>query len=202
MPRLGLVRGSGASQSTGPAFEVLMGDSHRDWPSSMLLGFPLQPRFVVDPSERQAARWNTARPTDGPKSSRSNTPGSFRQAVRGQPSFELDQTDEESSRTELEHELGVSFRRGFSISYFGHVSGGRPCVERSIVGYDALKSGVTEDWLPATREDCVRLPRMRIGTDNVPIIGQTCALHEPEAHLPGRCHQIPQGYDPSHPCLG
>lgn len=81
---------------------------------------------------------------------------------------------------EIEHELRIWLAMpGFSISYHTHtLRQGRSLVERNIGGYDQYRNEVAENWLSATREDCIKLARLRPGLGDVPVICQARALQD------------------------
>lgn len=52
---------------------------------------------------------------------------------------------------------------GFPFSYHAHVFGmDRSYVARFVRGYDQRQREVGDNWLSATRDDCIRLCRMRL----------------------------------------
>jgi hypothetical protein len=81
---------------------------------------------------------------------------------------------------EIEHELRVWLAMpGFSISYHCHtLRRGRTTIIPNLGGFEELEQEVAENWLSATRDDCVKLSRMRPGTGNVPLISQLRAVQD------------------------
>lgn len=80
---------------------------------------------------------------------------------------------------EIEHELAVWLAMpGFSVSYHQHTLGHDRTVLLPRLGYNpVLRGEVIGNWLSATREDCVKLARLRPrGSGNVPLICQMRAV--------------------------
>lgn len=81
---------------------------------------------------------------------------------------------------ELEHELRVWLAMpGFSVPYHAHALGvSRQRIEQNIGGYEEHKADVIANWLSATREDCVKLARLRSGQGHIPLISQLRAVED------------------------
>lgn len=81
---------------------------------------------------------------------------------------------------DVEHELRVWMAMpGFSAGY--HASAFNVDVRtvlKHIGGYDGLKREVGENWLSATRDDCVKLSRLRQKGGAIPVICQLSMLDD------------------------
>lgn len=80
---------------------------------------------------------------------------------------------------EIERELRIWMAMpGFSISYHSRVFGLSPAtMAKHIGGYEKYKDEVHENWLSATREDCLKLCLRRRG-GNIPVISQLQMLND------------------------
>lgn len=81
---------------------------------------------------------------------------------------------------DIERELRIFLAMpGFSASYVSHVFRiGAATVARNIGDYESWRDEVAENWLSTTRNDCIKLARLRPGTGNVPVICQLRALQD------------------------
>lgn len=81
---------------------------------------------------------------------------------------------------EIEHELQVWLAMpGFSVSYHAHtLRHAKQVLTRHMGGYEEHKAEVIENWLSATREDCIKLARLRPGKGDVPVISQIRAVED------------------------
>ena len=68
---------------------------------------------------------------------------------------------------------------GFHPTYHAHVLGlSLYSIRKHIGGYEEMAEEVAENWLSATRDDCVRLSRMRPYNASVPLLCQIRAVQD------------------------
>ena len=81
---------------------------------------------------------------------------------------------------EIEHELKVWLAMpGFTVRYHAHVLGlSQHSIRQHIGGYDEMAEAVAENWLSATRDDCIRLAQLRDGPASVPLLCQIRAVQD------------------------
>ena len=81
---------------------------------------------------------------------------------------------------EIEHELRVWLAMpGFHPTYHAHVLGlSLYSIRKHIGGYEEMAEEVAENWLSATRDDCVRLSRLRPHNASVPLLCQIRAVQD------------------------
>ena len=83
------------------------------------------------------------------------------------------------------HELMVWLAMpGFSIAFHQHTLGvSREVVTAAIPAFEDWREDVIDNWISATREDCVRLCRMRPDKGDVPIIFQLRIMDDVKAGI-------------------
>lgn len=83
---------------------------------------------------------------------------------------------------DVQHELRIWMAMpGFAVSYHHRAFGlNREYISRQMGGYERYKGEVHENWLSATREDCLKLCLRRRG-GNVPVISQLQMLNDLKA---------------------
>lgn len=74
---------------------------------------------------------------------------------------------------DVQHELHIWMAMpGFTANYHAHAFGvDKRYVAKFVGGYDDLRKEVGENWLSATRDDCVRLCQLR-GRGDIPVVSQ------------------------------
>jgi len=84
---------------------------------------------------------------------------------------------------DVERELTIWMAMpGFSLAFHSHtLQVSRQLVYPWMGGYDQLKAEVAENWLSATRDDCVRLAQLRPSKGELPVISQLQIMNDLKA---------------------